>query len=102
MIRSIFIGGGGSNYPCVVFPGSNAIFYNNNNFPHRNQQVIKQRARQTVHTTKRRLSTTRRTSLTTRRMAQASTTVRSNIVKSNVRKPVQIQKKPQTNNHIQS
>jgi hypothetical protein len=84
-----------------VFPGSGAIFYNHN-FPHRNQQVIKQRARQTVRTTKRRLATTRRTSVTTRRMAQATVTVPGNNVKSGVRKPVQAQKKPQTNNSVKS
>ncbi len=97
----IFVGNGVNKYPCVLFPGSGVVFYNNN-FPHRNQQVIKQRARQTVRTTKRRLPTTRRTSFTTRRMVQTSVTVRGNNIKSGVRKPVQAQKKPQTNNSVKS
>ncbi|CAF1553559.1 unnamed protein product, partial [Adineta steineri] len=83
-----------SNYPGIVFPGSDAMFYNNN-FPNRNQQVIKQRGRQTVRTTKRR-------SATTRRMTQASATVRGNNIKNGVRKPVQAEKKPQTNNRTKS
>lgn len=97
----IFIGNLNNPYPGVVFPGSDAMFYNNH-FPHKQQQVIKQRARQTVRTTKRRLATTRGTPVTTRRVAQASATVRGNNVKSGVRKPVQNQKKPQTNNRVQS
>jgi hypothetical protein len=77
------------------------MFYGNK-FPNRNQQAIVQRARQTVRTTKRRLATTRRTPSTTRRIVQAVTTVRANNIKSGVRKPVQAQKKPQTNNSIKS
>jgi hypothetical protein len=92
----------GNSYSGAVFPGSDAVFYNNNNFPNRQHQVIKQRARQTVRTTKRRLTTTRRTPLTTRRITQAIVTVRGNNVKSGIRKPVQTQKKPQTNNRVQS
>jgi hypothetical protein len=91
----------GNSYSGVVFPGSDAIFYNNHG-PHRQQQVIKQRARQTARTTKRRSTTTRATSLTTRRITQAIVTVRGNNVKSGIRKPVQNQKKPQTNNRVQS
>jgi hypothetical protein len=93
----IFIG---NIYTGVVFPGSDTIFCSN--FPNRQQQVIKQRARQTGRTTKRRLATTRKTPLTTRRITQALVTVRGNNVKSGVRKPVQTQKKPQTNNSVQS
>ncbi len=85
-----------------MFPGSDAIFCNTN-FPNRQQQIIKQRARQTVRTTKHRLTTTTRgATLTTRRITQAIVTVRGNNIKSGVRKPVQTQKKPQTNNRVQS
>jgi len=101
MIRSIFVGNIGNNYFGVVFPGSDAIFYNNN-CPNRQQQVIKQRARHTIRTTKRRLATTLGTPLTTRRLAQAIVTVRGNNIKSGIRKPVQAQKKPQTNDLVQS
>jgi hypothetical protein len=94
----------GNSYSGVVFPGSDAMFYNNN-VPHRQQQVIKQRARQTVRTTKRRsttTTTTRRTPSTTHRITQAIVPVRGNNVKSGIRKPVQTQKKPQTTKRVQS
>ncbi|UJR36436.1 hypothetical protein I4U23_029159 [Adineta vaga] len=91
---------GVNNYPGVVFPGSDAMFYNNN-FPLRNQQAVKQRGRQTAMPGKRR-STTRRTLATTRRPAQANRIVRGSTVKSSVRKPVQAVKKPQTNNRVKS
>lgn len=77
----------------MVFPGSDAMFYNN--FPNRNQQAVKQQSRQTLRTTIRRLATTRRTPVTSRRMVQASVTVRGNNMKTTARKPVQTQKKPQ-------
>ena len=91
------LGNPGNSYPGVVFPGSDAIFYNNN-FPTRNQQIVKQKVRQTVRTTKRRSATTRRTPVTTRRAAPASATVRVNKVKNVTRIPVQAQKKPQIKN----
>ncbi|CAF2399612.1 unnamed protein product [Rotaria sp. Silwood2] len=89
-----------NSYPGVVFPGSDLMFYNNN-FPLRSQQAFKQRVRQTIPTTKRRLSTIRRTPVTSPR-TQRVTTVRGNKVNSGVRKPVQTQKKPQTNNRTKS
>ncbi|CAF3873857.1 unnamed protein product [Rotaria sordida] len=89
-----------NNYPGIVFPGSDLMFYNNN-FPLRSQQALKQRVRQTIPTTKRRLSTIRRTPVTSPR-TQGVTTIRGNKVNSSVRKPVQTQKKPQTNNRTKS
>ena len=87
----------GNNYPGVVFPSSDAIFYAIH-CPGRQQKAAKQRVRPNARTTKRRLATT----LTTRRTAKATVTVRGNNVKSGVRKPVQTQKKPLTNNHVQN
>ncbi len=84
-----------------MFPGGNTVFCNVK-FPNRQQQVVKQRARPSARTTKRRLTTTRGTTLTTGRITQAIVTVRGNNVKSGVRKPVQTQKKPQTNATVQS
>ena len=101
-IQWTLLGNTGSSYPGVIFPGSDAIFYNNNNFPNRNQQVVKQKARVTVRTTKRRAATTRRTPASTRRPAPTATTVRVNKVTNVNRKPVQTQKKPQSNDHIKN
>ncbi|CAF4558614.1 unnamed protein product [Rotaria sp. Silwood1] len=89
-----------NSYPGVVFPGSDLIFYNNN-FPLRSQQALKQRVRQTIPATKRRLSTIRRTPVTSPR-TQGVVTVRGNKVNSGVRKPVQTQKKPQTANRTKT
>ncbi|CAF4869592.1 unnamed protein product, partial [Rotaria socialis] len=89
-----------SSYPGAVFPGTDLFF--NNNLPSRNQQTVKQRVRQTLRTTKRQPTATRRTPATKRPSNQANATVRANKVNSGVRKPVQTQKKPQTNNLIKS
>jgi hypothetical protein len=90
----------GITFTGIIYPGGSTI-YCNIKFPLRQHQAIKQRGRP-VRVAKRRSTTTRGTTLTTRRLAQASVTVRGNNVKSGVRKPVQTQKKPQTNATVQS